>query len=133
LSVLLSPMAAARSSPGGVVFEPGPPPFAEALAKAKAAGKPLFIDFAAPGCGWCHKLDKDTFRKPAVGELMKAFVNIHVEVGRGEGPALANRFAVSAFPTMIILDGDGHEIHRMIGYSGPESFVEEVGGVLKEH
>ena len=42
--------ASAGEEPGvAVAFEGGSPSFAEALAKAKAADKPLFIDFWSDG------------------------------------------------------------------------------------
>ncbi len=52
---LLSPAPAlageeeAKKSEGAVAFEPGPISFADSLAKAKAAGKPLFMDFWSDG------------------------------------------------------------------------------------
>ena len=41
------PEAAAPA--GGVAFEPGPPPLADVLAKAKAQKKSVFVDFSADG------------------------------------------------------------------------------------
>src|SRR5437867_228320 len=82
----------------GVAFEPGAPAFADVLAKAKAQGKPVFVDFTTDWCGWCKKLDKDTYSQPSVAEAMKAFVNVRIDAEKGEGPALAKRFFVHGFP-----------------------------------
>jgi hypothetical protein len=45
LSALPSRTALAEGPAGGVAFEPAGTPFADALAKAKAQGKPVFMDF----------------------------------------------------------------------------------------
>jgi hypothetical protein len=37
--------SAPQEAPAGARFEPGAPPFAEVLAKAKAEGKLVFLDF----------------------------------------------------------------------------------------
>src|ERR1043166_2696010 len=79
----------------GVAFEPGTPAFADVLAKAKTTGRPAFIDFSTTWCGWCKKLDKDVYTQPAVGEVMKGLVNVHVDAEKGEGVELAKRFGVS--------------------------------------
>ena len=40
--------------------------FSEAKAKAKEEGKPILIDFTGSNwCGWCIKLKKEVFSKPA--------------------------------------------------------------------
>src|SRR5204862_6632909 len=51
----------ARGEGGGLAFEPGPPPFATVLAKARAEKKVVFVDFTTEWCGWCKKLEQDTF------------------------------------------------------------------------
>src|SRR5262245_24739094 len=100
-----APPGSAREA--GVAFEPGSPPWAEVLAKAKAAGKPVFVDFSTEWCGWCKKLDRDTFSRASVAEAMKALVCVHVDAEKGEGPALAERYHASGFPTLVVVDAAG--------------------------
>src|SRR5687767_10944887 len=110
----------------GVAFEPGPPAFADVLAKAKAEGKPIFLDFDAKGCGWCRKLEKETFSQGSVGDAMRAFINVHIDVEEGEGEELAKRFNVHGYPTLVVLDSSGAEVDRIGGYMPPEPFVKEI-------
>ena len=125
------PAAGAPSSEGGVAFEPGTPAWADVLAKAKAAGKPVFVDFTTDWCGWCRKLEKDTYSQKAVGDAMKAFVNVMVDAEKGEGPSIAKRFHVNGFPTLVVVDATGAEVDRIVGYRKPEPFLEEIARILR--
>lgn len=123
-------VAAPESAAWAVKFEPGTPPFADVLAKAKAEGRPVFLDFTTEWCGWCRKLEKDTYTQAAVGEVMKGFVNVMVDAEKGEGPDLAKRYRVSGFPTLVIVDATGAEIDRIGGYRPPGPFTAEVKRIL---
>ncbi|MCE9637568.1 MAG: thioredoxin fold domain-containing protein [Planctomycetes bacterium] len=117
---------AAEAKAVGVVFEQGKPAFADVLAKAKAAGKPVFVQFSTDWCGWCRKLEKDTFGQASVGELMNGFVNVYIDAEKGEGIELAKKYAASGFPTLVVMDADGGEIDRIVGYMAPAAFTTEI-------
>jgi thioredoxin-related protein len=125
------PAAPAAAAEAGVVFEPGTPAWADVLAKAKAANKPVFVDFSTTWCGWCKRLDRDTFSQASVAAVMTAFVNVHVDAEQGEGPDLAKRFGVSGFPTLVVVDATGDEIDRIGGYLPPEAFVKEIARIQR--
>jgi len=42
----------------------------EAAALAKTDPRPLFVDAYTDWCGWCKKLDKDTFSHPVIAEIL---------------------------------------------------------------
>jgi len=59
----------------------------EALAKARAEQKPIFLSIGYSACHWCHVMERESFENPAVAEVMNAhFVNIKVD--REERPDL---------------------------------------------
>jgi len=115
----------------GVVFEPGTPKFEDVLAKSKAEGKPVFIDFSTDWCGWCRELEKKVFTQASVAELMKALINVHIDAEKGEGPDLAKRYGVHGFPSLVIVDAQGDEIDRIVGYLPPAEFKVEVERILR--
>ncbi len=43
---------------------------------------------------------------------------------KGEGPSLAEKYGVSAFPTMLFLDHEGNVLDRIIGYKDADALIE---------
>jgi uncharacterized protein YyaL (SSP411 family) len=59
----------------------------EALAKAKAENKPIFLSIGYAACHWCHVMEHESFENEAIAELLNAsFVSIKVD--REERPDL---------------------------------------------
>ncbi|MDP1832430.1 MAG: thioredoxin domain-containing protein [Geothrix sp.] len=59
----------------------------EALARAKAEQKPIFLSIGYSACHWCHVMERESFETPAVAEVLNAhFVSIKVD--REERPDL---------------------------------------------
>jgi uncharacterized protein YyaL (SSP411 family) len=60
---------------------------AEALARARAEDKPIFLSIGYAACHWCHVMAHESFEDPATAALMnELFVNIKVD--REERPDL---------------------------------------------
>jgi uncharacterized protein YyaL (SSP411 family) len=59
----------------------------EALRKAKAENKPIFLSIGYAACHWCHVMEHESFEDPATAAIMnERFVNIKVD--REERPDL---------------------------------------------
>ncbi|HMB04801.1 MAG TPA: thioredoxin domain-containing protein, partial [Isosphaeraceae bacterium] len=74
----------------------------EAIARAKAEDKPIFLSIGYSACHWCHVMEHESFEDPEIAALMnERFVNIKVD--REERPDLDQIYmaAVQAFQ-------DGH-------------------------
>ena len=99
----------------GVAFVEGKT-FAEVLHKAKEEGKMLFIDCYTSWCGPCRMMATQVFPQKKVGDYFNEhFVSFKIDMEKGEGPELKNKFSVRAYPTFLFLDGDGKEINRIVG------------------
>ena len=105
-----------------------------ALARAKAEHKPVMLDLWAEWCGPCQKLKKDTFPSTqgaaALHKVVAASVMVETKdrVQNPHGIALAERYQLEAFPTLIMLDENGAELRRHVGYLPPAEFARFVEG-----
>jgi tetratricopeptide (TPR) repeat protein len=51
---------------------------------------------------------------------------IPLQIDFNKNKALVKRYAVKWTPTIIILDSDGEEHHRFVGYLPPEDFIAQI-------
>ncbi|MEI6311352.1 MAG: thioredoxin domain-containing protein [Bacteroidota bacterium] len=108
----------------GIVFEHGS--FQEALNKAKAEKKMLFMDCYTNWCGPCKMLQNNTFPNEEVGTFFNDnFICYKIECEHDEGPTICNRFVINAYPTLLFIDGDGNIVQKSMGYRPPESLISE--------
>lgn len=88
----------------------------EALDKAKAEDKLIFVDAYADWCGPCKQMDKTTFPDADLGNFHNQnFINLKVNVEKGEGWDFAKNYHVKALPTLFYIDGDGKVVHKSAG------------------
>ena len=121
LVVVLLPMAACQRS--DLDWFAGD--FDEALAAASTSRTLVMVDFYTDWCTWCKHLDKDTFSDAAVQAELAGLVAIKVNAEKG-GKALAARFKIDGYPTVVFTDGAGVEVDRLVGYFPPDKFISEV-------
>ncbi|SFI10833.1 thioredoxin family protein [Halpernia frigidisoli] len=99
-------------------------PFAELMAQAKAEKKLIFLDAYASWCGPCKLLEKNVFPKPAVRDFFnKTFINTHIDMEKGEGPGIAQKYMIRSYPSLLFINGDGEIIQKALGYMGEEDFL----------
>ncbi len=116
---------------GGVNFEHIT--FDEALAKAKAENKLVFMDCYTSWCGPCKYMTETIFPQEKAGEFFNPkFVCVKFDMEKGEGPELAKRFGVRAYPTFLILRPDGTVQHKVVGGGELDKFIEKVEKGLNE-
>lgn len=100
--------------------------FDEAVAKAKAEKKLIFIDFWTTWCGWCKKLDKETYMDDSVLLTMKDIICVSIDAESKDGAPIAKKYSITGFPTMVVLESDGSLRDQLVGYMPPTKFKEEI-------
>ncbi|WEK19930.1 MAG: thioredoxin fold domain-containing protein [Candidatus Pedobacter colombiensis] len=102
------------------------------LALAKKEHKVIFFDAYTSWCGPCKMMAKDVFTKDNVADMFnQTFLNVKFDMEKGEGPALKDKYGVSAFPTYLFINGDGEVIHKIVGSMSAPEFIEEANKALK--
>ena len=110
-----------------------------ALEQAAKENKPVLLDFTGSDwCGWCIKLDKETFSQPDFIKFAeKNLILVTVDFPRNttqsadvkkQNGDLEKKFGVNGFPTLVLVDSKGKEIARNPGYlaGGPKALIEWV-------
>ena len=111
-----------KETTGGMIFTEGT--FAEICAKAKKEKKNIFFDAYASWCGPCKLLKRDVFTTKIAGDFFnKNFINVAMDMEKGEGSVLAPSFQISAYPTLLILNYKGEIIGRTVGYQKAEELI----------
>jgi thioredoxin 1 len=109
-----------------------------AQARAKAEHNVIFLDVWAGWCGWCLKLQHDTFPSKEGQAALAGVVPLSIKTQEADGsPTKDNHFEkdfrVSGYPTLLILDATGKEISRQPGYLPPPQFATWVRTYAKSH
>lgn len=96
-----------------------------AVEKAEKENKLIFLDAYASWCGPCKMLKASTFTKKEAGDFFNThYVNVAIDMEKGEGIGLAQKFHITAYPTLIIADKSGNLITYTQGYMDAHSLVQ---------
>lgn len=113
----------------GIAFEKGT--WQEALNKAKAENKLIFMDCYTSWCGPCKMLARDVFTDPDVAKFFNEhFVNVKFDMEKGEGVTLKDKYGVNAFPTLNFIDAQGELQHCLVGAAPAEILLGQAQKVL---
>lgn len=101
----------------------------EALAAAAQSGKPILAYFTSDHCGYCRKMDKETWSTPAVGRLVgEGFVPLRLHAD--EHPDEVAALRVRAFPTTVLISPEGKAFAGKPGFLEPLELAEFVRPAL---
>jgi thioredoxin 1 len=115
----------------GIQFTEGS--WSQILEKAKKEKKLIFFDAYASWCGPCKQLQKYVFTRQDVGDFFNQnFINVKKDMEVGEGPMLASKYPLDAYPTLFFIDSNGKVVNRFIGGLAPEDLIKLGKSVLKK-
>lgn len=100
----------------------------EAVAKAKAENKLVFIDVYTDWCAPCKLMSQQIFPMKELGDYFNPkFISLQLNGEKNDdGKALVSKYKISAYPTFIILDGNGNMIHLFAGGVLSVAFIDKV-------
>lgn len=97
----------------------------KAIAEAKKQKKMIFIDAYTSWCGPCRMLKQNTFTDKAAGDYFnKHFINIALDMEKGDGIAFAQKYQIAAYPTLLIMDAEQKSVSMSEGYINPGQLIE---------
>jgi thiol-disulfide isomerase/thioredoxin len=98
-----------------------------AFAQAKRENKPVLLYWGATWCPPCNQLKATFFNRQEFAALAKSFVAVHVDGDRPGAQKIGQRFAVSGYPSVVLMNAAGKELTRLPG----EVDAEQLLAVLK--
>jgi thioredoxin-related protein len=115
--------------------------YKEALKKAQAEDKLVLLDFTGSDwCEFCQLLEKQVLSQPEFEHYAdRNYILVRVDFPRAkqlpeelknQNDALAKKFGVGGYPTLVVLDPSGKELGRNVGYM-PDSSPDAVVSKLK--
>ncbi|MBN2543123.1 thioredoxin fold domain-containing protein [bacterium] len=107
--------------------------FDEGYNKVFSDKKPMMVYFNTKACGWCRKMESNTFGDPAIANTMKEkFVLSNVDLRsfkeiKWKGETFTERdiaqiFQIVGVPCVAFVDTVGQFIIKIPGYIPPENF-----------
>ncbi len=112
---------------------------AKAQAQAKTEKKMVLMDFnGSDWCPPCKALKKNVLSSPEfMGFAKKNLVLVDVDFPRHKAQpaelkkaneALAQKYSIEGFPTVIVLSSDGKQLKKEVGYDGqtPQEFIAQL-------
>ena len=132
-------VAAALAQPAAPEPTPAAPtwiPFQDALRAADSSGKMVLVDVWSRRCGWCARMQRETYTEP---EVLR-YLNAHFETGRLDidiradtvaymgyelsSAELSAALGASGTPTTVFLDRDGTYVTRLPGFHPADRFLD---------
>jgi protein disulfide-isomerase len=114
--------------------------------KARAEKKMILLDFnGSDWCPPCKALRNDVFSSPqfvAYAKTNLVLVDIDFPVQKKQteelkraNQALAQKFSVEGYPTIVVLSSEGNELKKETGYSGQRAkdFIAELERLRKKN
>lgn len=94
----------------------------EALKKAKAENKQVFIDFTATWCVPCKQMEENVFSKEEAGTYYNEhFVCCQIDIDQYK--EIAKKYGIRSIPTVLYLNPNGKEVKRVLGTMGLPRFL----------
>lgn len=104
------------------------------LAQAKKESKMVFVDGYFVGCHPCKQMDDEVFPLSSVVKQMKEnFVSVKIDFMKEDlGKELQIKYAVTGFPTFLLLNNDGQLLARFSGYTEADKFQKLLNNAVEQ-
>ncbi|MBE9601550.1 thioredoxin family protein [Pedobacter sp. MC2016-24] len=106
--------------------------FKEAFERSKIQGKLVFVDCYTVWCGPCKQMEAGVFKTDSVADFFNSnFINLKLDMEKGEGPAALKTYNVGAFPSYLLLDNLGKVVYKFVGGMSADKFMTHIRKGMK--
>ncbi|MFM6930398.1 MAG: thioredoxin family protein [Bdellovibrio sp.] len=105
--------------------------FEQILAMAKTENKKILVDFMAPWCPACIRLENETFGEESFQQATEEFIKVSVNADKKENQIFLKQYGVPGMPTVLILSPEGAELARFLDFKPAATFAKEINDSKK--
>lgn len=118
--------------------------FEEAVAANQSDPKMLLVDVYTDWCGWCKKMDKETFTDPKVVKYVNDnfyAVKLNAEDNERTFDFMGKKFSeaqmaasmrVRSYPNFVIIEPTLQNIAQLPGYRPADAFLEGINELIEK-
>jgi thiol-disulfide isomerase/thioredoxin len=111
-----------KQSEGGIKFKTMS--FEKAKSAAGESDKLIFVDAYTTWCGPCKRMAATSFKEEEVGEIFNSkFINLKIDCESDEGKEFARIYKVRAYPTLLLINGDGKVVKQTMGFMTADQLI----------
>lgn len=97
----------------------------EVMTRAKKSGQYIFVDAYTSWCAPCKLLKSRTFKETHAASYYNTnYINYRIDMEKGEGPKLAEKWQVSAYPTLLFFSPEGKLLMRQVGFVTGDKLID---------
>ena len=102
------------------------------LRSARQSGRLVLMKFTADWCGYCKKMERETFTRPAVASLVnEQFVPILVDADKHQD--LVQHLKIKGLPAILVVSPEMAILTRISGYQTEAKLMPQLQAVLSQH
>ncbi|MEQ9408191.1 MAG: thioredoxin family protein [Fuerstiella sp.] len=103
-----------------------------ALQQANQSGSLVFMKFTADWCGYCKKMERETFSKPAVAELVNQNF-VPVLVNADQHKPLVEHLQIRGLPAMLVVSPEMVILEKISGYQTEAKLLPVLQKIVAKH
>ena len=104
--------------------------FEEALQAAAKDNKMLVVDVWSASCHQCGVMDEEVWNTPDGVRLVGDAIAIKIPSDAPESYSFRHRYPITGLPALLLLDSDGSEINRVVGYQSKATWMVEASELM---
>lgn len=100
----------------------------EALNKARQENKPIMMDLYTEWCGWCKKLDEETYQDKRIIEASRNLISLKIDAEKNSD--IAERYNVGGYPTILFINSLGDILGGGSGFRTADELLSEMEAAI---
>ncbi|MGE9746342.1 thioredoxin family protein [Bdellovibrio bacteriovorus] len=93
--------------------------------------KNLLVDYGAPWCPACVRLETEVFGTRAFKDVTKDFVLVALNADMSVNKPFGKQYNIKAIPTVLILKPDGTELYRALDFAPADVYAKRIKDAKK--